>query len=79
MDTKPQTAVQRDRDNRNRQLVIDYVSLHRDEIFEESDITEATEVPKLSVRRLLDGVPGIDQELLNVGKPDGKVCWRGLV
>lgn len=60
--------------------MLDHVkSLPVDVSFEEAEISEVTGVPKMFVRRFLNGVAGIDQEILNFGEPDGKVCRRGPV
>lgn len=69
--------------SRYRQTLLDYVrELPLNEVFEEGQISRRTEelgkkVPKMFVREILRGVKGIDQDLLNYGSANGKICRRG--
>jgi hypothetical protein len=64
---------------------LDYVrDLPLNESFEEGEISRQTgelgmKVPKMFVREILRGVKGIDQELLNYGNANGKICRRGPI
>jgi hypothetical protein len=63
-----------------RQTVLKHVkNLHLNKSFTPAQITEATGVWKGYVRDFLHDVAGIDQKLLNFGKPDGKVCRTGPI
>ena len=79
MDTKPQITKQTERAERYRQAVLMHVkSLPEGEIFEEAQISKVVDVPKMFIREILNGVEGVDQKLLNFGKPDGKVLSDGV-
>lgn len=80
MDTKPQITEQTERAERYRQAVLMHVkSLPEGEIFKVAQISKVAVVPKKFIREILNGVAGIDQKLLNFGKPNGKVRRTGPI
>jgi hypothetical protein len=59
-------------DEVDRETVLNYLRSRVGQACEEAEISLATHVPKMHVRRLMRGVPGIDQAELAAGK----VCWN---
>jgi hypothetical protein len=59
-------------DELDRETVLNYVRSRAGQPCEEAEIGLATHVPKMHVRRLMRGVPGIDEDKLDAGK----VCWN---
>jgi hypothetical protein len=59
-------------DEADRETVLNYVRSRSGQACEEAEISLATHVPKMHVRRLMRGVTGIDETELAAGK----VCWN---
>ena len=66
--------LRRDRsdDDADRQAVVAYLRANPGKDYQEAEIKNATGVAKSRVRRLMRGMPGIDQAKLDVGA----VCWN---
>jgi hypothetical protein len=59
-------------DEVDRETVLYYLRSRVGQACEEAEISLATHVPKMHVRRLLQGVPGIDEAQLAAGN----LCWN---
>lgn len=59
-------------DEVDRETVLHYVRSRAGLTCEEAEMSLATQVPKMHVRRLMRGVPGIDEAKLRAGE----VCWN---
>ena len=59
-------------DDADRQAVLAYLQANPGKYYQEAEIKNAIGVAKNRVRRLMRGVPGIDQAKLDTGA----VCWN---
>jgi hypothetical protein len=58
-------------DDADRATILSYLKTRPSEHCEEAEISAATGIAKMHVRRLIRGTSGIDERLLVAGK----VCW----